>query len=146
MTDLLFTPVRLGAIELANRVVMAPMTRDRAGPGDVPTDLTVEYYRQRASAGLIITEGAQPSPAGKGYWRTPGIHSPEQVEGWRKVADAVHAEGGRIVAQLMHCGRVPGNCPWNRRCRAPGARRGRASRADRHASGRGLDHALSCQG
>lgn len=106
MTDLLFTPVRLGAIELANRVVMAPMTRDRAGPGDVPTDLMVEYYRQRASAGLIITEGAQPSPAGKGYWRTPGIHSPEQIEGWRKVADAVHAEGGRIVVQLMHCGRV----------------------------------------
>lgn len=106
MTDLLFTPVRLGAIELANRVVMAPMTRDRAGPGDVPTDLMVEYYRQRASAGLIITEGAQPSPAGKGYWRTPGIHSPEQIEGWRKVADAVHVEGGRIVVQLMHCGRV----------------------------------------
>lgn len=106
MPDLLFTPVRLGAIELANRVVMAPMTRDRAGPGDVPTDLMVEYYRQRAGAGLIITEGAQPSPTGKGYWRTPGIHSSEQVEGWRKVADAVHAEGGRIVLQLMHCGRV----------------------------------------
>ena len=106
MSNLLFTPVRLGVIELANRVVMAPMTRDRAGPGDVPSDMMVEYYRQRASAGLIVTEGAQPSPAGKGYWRTPGIHSPEQVEGWRKVADAVHAEGGRIVAQLMHCGRV----------------------------------------
>ena len=106
MTDSLFAPVALGDIRLANRVVMAPMTRDRAGPGDVPTDLMVEYYAQRASAGLIVTEGVQPSPAGKGYWRTPGIHSAEQVEGWRRVADAVHARGGRIVMQLMHCGRV----------------------------------------
>lgn len=106
MLNQLFTPVRLGDLELANRVVMAPMTRDRAGPGDAPTDLMVQYYRQRATAGLIVTEGAQPSPEGKGYWRTPGIHSAEQIEGWRKVADAVHAEGGRIVMQLMHCGRV----------------------------------------
>ncbi|MEY4722399.1 MAG: hypothetical protein RIQ46_2124, partial [Pseudomonadota bacterium] len=106
MTDTLFTPVRLGDLDLANRIVMAPMTRDRAGPGDVPTDLMVEYYRQRASAGLIVTEGAQPSAVGKGYWRTPGIHSAEQVAGWRRVADAVHAEGGRIVMQIMHCGRV----------------------------------------
>ncbi len=104
--DPLFTPARLGAIELRNRVVMAPMTRDRAGPDDEPTELMVEYYRQRASAGLIVTEGTQPSPAGKGYWRTPGIHSPVQVAGWRKVADAVHAEGGRIVMQLMHVGRA----------------------------------------
>lgn len=106
MSDDLFSPCRLGDIELANRVVMAPMTRDRAGPGDVPTDLMVEYYRQRAGAGLIVTEGTQPSPTGKGYWRTPGIHSAEQVAGWRKVADAVHAEGGRIVMQLMHVGRA----------------------------------------
>jgi N-ethylmaleimide reductase len=91
---------------LGNRIVMAPMTRDRAGPGDVPTDLMVEYYAQRASAGLIVTEGVQPSPAGKGYWRTPGIHSAAQVAGWRKVTDAVHARGARIVMQLMHCGRV----------------------------------------
>lgn len=98
--------IELGDIPLANRIVMAPMTRDRAGPGDVPTDLMVEYYAQRASAGMIVTEGVQPSPAGKGYWRTPGIHSPEQIAGWRKVADAVHARGGRIVMQLMHCGRV----------------------------------------
>lgn len=104
--DPLFTPARLGAIELRNRVVMAPMTRDRAGPDDEPTELMVEYYRQRASAGLIVTEGTQPSPAGKGYWRTPGIHSPAQVAGWRKVADAVHADGGRIVMQLMHVGRA----------------------------------------
>lgn len=102
----IFSPVRLGAIELANRVVMAPMTRDRAGPGDVPTAIMAEYYRQRASAGLIVTEGVQPSPSGKGYFRTPGIHSEEQVAGWRAVADAVHGEGGRIVMQLMHCGRA----------------------------------------
>jgi N-ethylmaleimide reductase len=102
----LFTPVRLGALELRNRIVMSAMTRSRAGEGDTPTELHVEYYRQRAGAGLIVTEGAQPSPAGKGYCRTPGIYSPAQIEGWRKVADAVHAEGGLIVAQLMHCGRV----------------------------------------
>ena len=106
MSDSLFTPVSLGDISLSNRIAMAPMTRDRAGEGDVPTQLMVEYYAQRASAGLIVTEGVQPSPAGKGYWRTPGIHSAAQVEGWRKVADAVHAHGGRIVMQLMHCGRV----------------------------------------
>ena len=105
MSDI-FAPLRLGALDLANRVVMAPMTRDRAGPGDVPTEVMVEYYRQRASAGLIITEGTQPSLAGKGYWRTPGIHSAAQVAGWRTVADAVHAEGGRLVMQLMHCGRA----------------------------------------
>jgi N-ethylmaleimide reductase len=106
MSDRLFSPITLGAIDLANRIVMAPMTRDRAGPDDVPTDLMVEYYAQRASAGMIVTEGVQPSAAGKGYWRTPGIHSAAQVEGWRKVAAAVHARGGRIVMQLMHCGRV----------------------------------------
>lgn len=105
MSDI-FSPVALGDIELANRIVMAPMTRDRAGPNDEPTDVMVEYYRQRASAGLIITEGTQPSPAGKGYWRTPGIHSQEQVAGWRKVADAVHAEGGKIAVQIMHVGRA----------------------------------------
>lgn len=106
MHDILFTPVKLGALELANRIIMAPMTRDRAGPGDVPTDLMVEYYRQRASAGLIITEGTQPSPEGKGYWRTPGIYTQEHIDGWAKVAEAVHAEGGKIVMQLMHVGRV----------------------------------------
>lgn len=106
MTQTLFSAITLGDIALANRVVMAPMTRDRAGPADEPTALMVEYYRQRAGAGLIVTEGVQPSRVGKGYWRTPGIHSEEQIEGWRKVADAVHAEGGRIVMQLMHCGRV----------------------------------------
>ena len=105
MTDI-FSPVQLGELSLSNRVVMAPMTRDRAGPGDVPTDIMVEYYRQRAGAGLIVTEGTQPSAAGKGYWRTPAIHSEAQVAGWRKVADAVHGEGGHIVMQLMHVGRA----------------------------------------
>ena len=123
MSDSLFSPVALGAIELANRIVMAPMTRDRAGPGDVPTPLMVEYYAQRASAGLIVTEGVQPSPVGKGYWRTPGIHSAEQIEGWRAVADAVHARGGQIVMQLMHCGRVvvPANRGFDADVIAPSA-------------------------
>jgi N-ethylmaleimide reductase len=102
----IFSPVTLGELELANRIVMAPMTRDRAGAGDVPTAVVAEYYRQRAGAGLIVTEGTQPSPAGKGYWRTPGIHSEAQVAGWRSVAEGVHAAGGRIVVQLMHCGRA----------------------------------------
>lgn len=102
----LFDPVQLGALELANRIVMAPMTRSRAGPGDVPSALAVEYYRQRASAGLIVTEGTQPSPHGKGYCRTPGIYTPEQLAGWRAVTEAVHGAGGRIVLQLMHCGRI----------------------------------------
>jgi len=102
----IFSPVSLGALELANRIVMAPMTRDRAGPADEPTPMMAEYYRQRASAGLIVTEGVQPSAAGKGYWRTPGLHSAAQVAGWRGVADAVHGEGGLIVAQLMHVGRA----------------------------------------
>lgn len=105
-TDALFTPVRLGALTLANRIVMAPMTRDRAGPGDVPTAIMAEYYAQRAGAGLIVTEGTQPSPAGKGYWRTPGIHSAAQIAGWRGVADAVHGAGSQIVMQLMHVGRA----------------------------------------
>jgi N-ethylmaleimide reductase len=106
MSASLFDPVRLGALELANRVVMAPMTRSRAGPGDVPTDLHVEYYRQRATAGLIVTEGVQPGADGKGYCRTPGLYSAEQVKAWLAVTDAVHAAGGRVVAQPMHCGRI----------------------------------------
>ena len=106
MFDALFSPTALGALSCRNRILMAPMTRDRAGSGDVPNDIMVRYYRQRAGAGMIVTEGTQPSPAGKGYWRTPGIHSPEQIEGWRRVANAVHDEGGLIVMQLMHCGRV----------------------------------------
>ncbi len=106
MLSPLFESRMLGSIALSNSIVMAPMTRDRASERDVPGDLMVEYYRQRASAGLIVTEGVQPSADGKGYWRTPGIWSDEQIAGWSKVADAVHREGGRIVMQLMHCGRV----------------------------------------
>lgn len=101
-----FSPLQLGPLRLPNRIVMAPMTRNRAGEGNVPGDLVREYYRQRASAGLIITEGAQVAPLGQGYPFTPGIHSPEQVAGWRRVTEAVHARGGRIFLQLWHVGRI----------------------------------------
>ena len=104
--DTLFTPFQAGDIALANRIVMAPLTRNRALPGRVPGDLQVEYYRQRASAGLIVTEASQISPEGQGYLDTPGIYSAEQVAGWRRVTDAVHAAGGRIVVQLWHVGRI----------------------------------------
>ncbi len=102
----LFTPLRLGPYELENRFVMAPLTRNRAGPGNVPRDMNAEYYAQRASAGLIITEATQISPQGVGYPGTPGIHSPEQIDGWSRVTDAVHARGGRIFLQLWHVGRI----------------------------------------
>ena len=103
----LFEPLTVGRHTLRNRVLMAPLTRMRAtAPGDVPNDLMVDYYRQRAGAGLIVSEGTQISPIGKGYMDTPGIYSPEQVEGWRRVTDTVHAEGGLIAAQLWHTGRV----------------------------------------
>lgn len=123
MNDPLFRPVKIGALAMPNRIVMAPMTRDRAGPGDVPTALMMEYYRQRVSAGLIVTEGVQPSREGKGYWRTPGIWSAEQIDGWARVADAVHAEGGLIAMQLMHCGRVvvPANRGYEAAIVAPSA-------------------------
>ncbi|REE96130.1 alkene reductase [Thermomonospora umbrina] len=97
----------LGGIELANRIVMSPMTRSRAyGPDASPTALTAAYYAQRASAGLIVTEGTQPSVVGQGYPDTPGLHTDTQVRAWRRVTDAVHAEGGVIFAQLMHSGRI----------------------------------------
>ncbi len=103
---MLFTPYRLGTLELPNRIVMPPMTRSRAASGNVPTALMAQYYAQRASAGLIVTEGTQITQQGQGYAWTPGIHSPGQVAGWRRVTDAVHAAGGRIFAQLWHVGRV----------------------------------------
>ncbi|AAU93057.1 NADH-dependent flavin oxidoreductase, Oye family [Methylococcus capsulatus str. Bath] len=107
MTNPLFQPFRLGPHTLKNRMVMAPLTRSRAGqPGNVPTALNAEYYRQRASAGLIISEATQVSPQGQGYAWTPGIHSAEQVAGWRLVADAVHGAGGLMFMQLWHVGRV----------------------------------------
>ena len=102
----LFDPIRIGDIDLANRIVMAPLTRNRAAPGQIPSDLAVEYYRQRASAGLIITEASQVSPEGQGYLDTPGIYNAAQVTGWRRVTNAVHAEGGRIAVQLWHVGRI----------------------------------------
>ncbi|CAB3851310.1 N-ethylmaleimide reductase [Achromobacter mucicolens] len=106
-TSLLFTPYQLGALTLPNRLVMAPMTRSRAqNPGKIPTASTAIYYAQRASAGLIISEGSQISPQAVGYIDTPGIHSGEQVSGWKRVTEAVHAAGGRIFSQLWHVGAV----------------------------------------
>ncbi|MCW0207899.1 MAG: alkene reductase [Achromobacter sp.] len=102
----LFEPLRVGDLTLPNRVIMAPLTRMHAGPGRVPNDLMVEYYTQRAGAGMILTEATAVTPQGVGYADTPGLWTPEQVEGWRKVTSAVHAAGGRIVAQLWHVGRI----------------------------------------
>jgi N-ethylmaleimide reductase len=101
----LFDPVQIGDLQLANRIVMAPLTRSRSR-GLLPGALAVEYYRQRASAGLIISEGTQITPEGQGYLDTPGIHSKEQIAAWKKVTDAVHAEGGKIAVQLWHVGRI----------------------------------------
>jgi len=102
----LFSTYMLGDLELSNRIVMAPMTRSRAIEGNVPNPLALTYYRQRATAGLIITEGSQVSQQGVGYIRTPGIHSAEQIEGWKKITNGVHNEGGKIFIQLWHVGRV----------------------------------------
>ncbi len=105
MTELL-TPYKLGNLALANRVVMAPMTRNRARPDGVPGDISATYYAQRASAGLIVTEGVQPSALGQAYPRTPGLHTDEQQAGWTRIGEAVHAHGGLIFVQLMHSGRI----------------------------------------
>ncbi len=102
----LFDPLKLGDLQLPNRIIMAPLTRSRAGAIRVPNALMAEYYRQRASAGLILTEATSVTPMGVGYADTPGIWSAEQVEGWRGVTRAVHAEGGRIFLQLWHVGRI----------------------------------------
>jgi len=105
--SVLFKSTRLGPFTLKNRIVLPPLTRSRSSqPGNVPNDLMAAYYRQRTGAGFMVTEGTQIEPRGQGYAWTPGIHSPEQVEGWRKVTSAVHAEGGIIFAQLWHVGRV----------------------------------------
>jgi len=107
MTNIdIFSPLRLGPLQLPNRIVMAPMTRNRAGRGNAPGPVNATYYAQRASAGLIISEATQISPQGLGYPGTPGIHSPEQVAGWKGVTDAVHAAGGRMFLQLWHVGRI----------------------------------------
>ena len=115
MTDILFQPLQLGAIELPNRVLMAPLTRNRANADGTPKRMAVTYYRQRASAGLIISEATQISAMGKGYKDTPGIYTDAHIEGWKPIVEAVHAAGGRIFCQLWHVGRIshvsllPGN-------------------------------------
>lgn len=96
----LFTPYQMGNLELPNRIIMAPLTRNRAGEGNIPHELNGEYYAQRATAGLIISEATQISPQGQGYPYTPGIHSSEQIAGWKLVTNAVHEQGGRIFLQL----------------------------------------------
>ncbi len=117
-----FSSYTLGKSTLSNRIVMAPMTRSRA-INNVPNDLMATYYKQRAAAGLIITEGISPSPNGLGYARIPGLFSTDQIEGWKKVTDTVHQEGGKIFAQLMHTGRVghPANLPKGASLVAPSA-------------------------
>ena len=120
MSDL-FSPYLLGNLELTNRLVMAPLTRNRAGAGEAPTELAAQYYAQRASAGLIITEGTQPSAIGQAYPHTPGLHTDAQVAGWKLVADAVHARGGKIVVQLMHAGRISHEAITGTRPVAPSA-------------------------
>lgn len=119
----LFDPVRVGRYELSNRIVMAPMTRSRAQFDGTPGELAATYYAQRASVGLIVTEGTQPSDDGQGYLATPGIHTDAHVAGWKAVADAVHARGGRLFIQLMHVGRMshPDNTPHHRQAVAPSA-------------------------
>ena len=122
MNNALFTPAQLGSLSLKNRIVMAPLTRSRA-IGNVPNALMDQYYRLRAEAGLIITEGTSPSPNGLGYARIPGLFNDEQVQGWRRVTDGVHQAGGRIFVQLMHTGRVghPANLPAGASVLAPSA-------------------------
>ncbi len=122
MTLDLFSPFKLGSLELKNRLVMAPMTRSRA-IGNVPNDLMAEYYAQRSGGGLLITEGTSPSPNGLGYARIPGIFNAEQIAGWRKVTAAVHAGGSRIFMQIMHTGRVghPANLPAGAEVLGPSA-------------------------
>lgn len=119
----LFESVQIGRLTLPNRLVMAPMTRSRSSQDGVPTDIVTTYYEQRASAGLIISEGVFPAAMGKGYMSTPGIETDEQVAAWKNVTDAVHARGGRIFMQLMHCGRVshPSLLPGNAQPLAPSA-------------------------
>src|SRR5690606_12453404 len=107
MSNTLFTPIRIGDLELPNRIIMAPLTRSRAvGGGRVPNALMAQYYEQRASAGLILSEATAVMPQGVGYADTPGIWSDEQVEGWKLVTNAVHAKGGKIFLQLWHVGRI----------------------------------------
>src|ERR1700754_2682602 len=118
-----FTPVRVGRYSLPNRLVMAPMTRSRAKPDGMPGELAADYYAQRASVGLIVTEGTQPSDDGQGYLATPGIYTPAHIAGWKSVTKAVHDKGSRIFIQVMHAGRMshPDNTPHHRQPVAPSA-------------------------
>ncbi len=120
--SVLYSKAVLGSLTLQNHLVMSPMTRNRA-PENIPSALMAEYYAQRATAGLIITEGTSPSPNGLGYPRIPGIFSPAQVDGWKRITDAVHAKGAKMFVQLMHCGRIahPLNLPAGARVLAPSA-------------------------
>mmetsp|Transcript_26314 Transcript_26314/g.77216 ORF Transcript_26314/g.77216 Transcript_26314/m.77216 type:complete len:367 (-) Transcript_26314:176-1276(-) len=106
MASKLFLPGRIGSLSLANKFVMAPLTRSRADPMGVPGDITLDYYSQRAGAGMIIAEGTQPSFMGQGYCRTPGIHTDDQIAAWRRITDAVHSKGAKIFLQIMHAGRI----------------------------------------
>lgn len=119
----LWSPLKVGNMQLPHRLAMAPMTRSRAKPDGTPGNLAPEYYTQRAGLGLLITEGTQPSDDGQGYLATPGIHTDAHVAGWRTVTDAVHAAGGRLFVQLMHVGRMshPDNTPHHRQPVAPSA-------------------------
>jgi N-ethylmaleimide reductase len=119
----LWQPIDLGDIGMTSRLAMAPMTRDRSGADGVPSPMNVAYYAQRASMGLIITEGTQTSDDGQGYLLTPGVYTNAQIDGWRRVTDAVHQGGGRIVIQLMHVGRIShtDNTPHGRQPVAPSA-------------------------
>ena len=120
MNSMLFTPTQLGSLPLKNRIVMAPLTRSRA-IGNIPNELMARYYRQRADAGLIITEGTSPSPNGLGYSRIPGLFNQEQVQGWKEVTAGVHQADSKMFVQLMHTGRVshPANMPAGARVLAP---------------------------
>ncbi|OGA34331.1 MAG: alkene reductase [Betaproteobacteria bacterium RIFCSPLOWO2_12_FULL_64_23] len=120
--SLLFSTTSLGPLALQNRLVMSPLTRNRA-TGNIPNELMAQYYAQRACAGLIITEGTSPSPNGLGYPRIPGVFSAEQVAGWRRITEAVHAQGAKMFIQFMHCGRIahPLNLPAGARVLGPSA-------------------------
>jgi 2,4-dienoyl-CoA reductase-like NADH-dependent reductase (Old Yellow Enzyme family) len=122
MTNI-WSPIAVGDMHLSNRMAMAPMTRGRALPDGTPSDISADYYKQRASLGLLITEGTQPSEDGQGYLNTPGIYTDSHVQGWRKISDAVHGAGGRMFIQLMHVGRMshPDNTPHHRQPVAPSA-------------------------
>src|SRR5579863_2767835 len=123
MTDALWQPIKVGDLQLRHRLAMAPMTRNRSTPEGIPTEMNAEYYAQRASVALIISEGTQPSEVGQGYLLTPGIYNAAQITGWCKVTDAVHAAGGKIMIQLMHVGRIghPSNSPDGHQPVAPSA-------------------------